>query len=181
MFSSNIWNMAYHENFDSWKLKLCVLVNEKSLLYCTFTIKRRCIGPPSGILYLNFWEIFWCPLLEQRSEVQMINVLPHIISPNLIRMKKIWKDLNTEYFEKLIYFYAALAMFSANETWGAKPSQNHPPPFQNKKRLASWFSGRRLKMWGRWGPMGTIKTVCCKRYGYARDIGDARDGNDLHS
>lgn len=106
-------------------------------------------------------------------EVQMINVLPHIISPNLIRMKKIWKDLNTEYFEKLIYFYAALAIFSANETWGAKPSQNHPPPFQNKKRLASWFSGRRLKMWGRWGPMGTIKTVCCKRYGYARDIGDA--------
>lgn len=106
-------------------------------------------------------------------EVQMINVLPHIISPNLIRMKKIWKDLNTEYFEKLIYFYAAPAIFSANETWGAKPSQNQPPPFQNKKRLASWFSGRRLKMWGRWGPMGTIKTVCCKRYGYARDIGDA--------
>lgn len=106
-------------------------------------------------------------------EVQMINVLPHIISPNLIRMKKIWKDLNTEYFEKLIYFYAAPAIFSANETWGAKPSQNHPPPFQNKKRLASWFSERRLKMWGRWGPMGTIKTVCCKRYGYARDIGDA--------
>lgn len=106
-------------------------------------------------------------------EVQMINVLPHIISPNLIRMKKIWKDLNTEYFEKLIYFYAAPAIFSANETWGAKPSQNHPPPFQNEKRLASWFSGRRLKMWGRWGPMGTIITVCCKRYGYARDIGDA--------
>ena len=36
-------------------------------------------------------------------------------------------------------------------------------------------------MWGQWGPMGTIKTVCCKRYGYARDIGDARDGNDLLS
>lgn len=91
-------------------------------------------------------------------EVQMINVLPHIISPNLIRMKKIWKDLSTEYFDKLIYFQASLAIFSANETWGAKPSQNHPPPFQNKKRLASWFSGRYLKMWGRWGPMGTIKT-----------------------
>lgn len=51
-------------------------------------------------------------------------------------MKKIWKDLNTEYFEKLIYFYPAPAIFSANETWGAKPSQNHPPlPEQEETRI----------------------------------------------
>ena len=66
-----------------------------------------------------------------------------------------------------------LQYFQQMKHGGLNLPKTTPPPFQNKKRLASWFSGRHLKMWGRWGPMGTIKTVCCKRYGYARDIGDA--------